>query len=206
MRHPPPRRAALRALAGGLLGALVALAALAALGGCATRRPADPAAGGAEGPRDVWSGRLALRVVPDGSEPQSFSAGFELRGSARAGELALRSPLGSTLAQLQWQPGQAVLRSDRGEEHHPSLEALTRSLTQSLAQALGLSALDPAGTAADGLLPLAELFDWLRGPGAGAASATASSGWQLDESRRAEGRLAARRTRPEAELRLILDR
>nr|WP_279343756.1 outer membrane lipoprotein LolB [Variovorax terrae] len=129
----------------------------------------------------VWSGRLALQV--DSEPPQSFSAGFELRGNAGAGELALFSPLGSTLAVLAWAPGSATLRDDKGTRSFDSLDAL-------VAQATGTP------------LPIAALFDWLQGRD------TPVPGWQADLSRRADGRLAARRTEPAptAQLRLALDR
>ena len=51
-----------------------------------------------DGEENVWSGRLALQVEDQAS--QSFSALFELRGSAQNGGLVLISPLGSRLAQL----------------------------------------------------------------------------------------------------------
>jgi outer membrane lipoprotein LolB len=69
--------------------------------GCAPLRPPGPR------PPDLWSGRLSLSVR---SEPaQSFSAGFELSGRPEAGELLLSTPLGTTLAQARWSPGQALL-------------------------------------------------------------------------------------------------
>ena len=53
-----------------------------------------------EGERTRWSGRLSLRV--DSDPVQSMTAGFDLRGTANIGELALYTPLGSTLARLVW--------------------------------------------------------------------------------------------------------
>lgn len=165
----------------GLLAArrrLLALAALALVGGCATPRRVD------ESLREAgryWSGRLALQV-PD--EPQqSFSAAFELRGSAREGELSLFTPLGSTAALLRWAPGQATLRSDgQPPREFPSLESLVR-------EAVGAD------------LPVAALFDWLVG------IPTAVAGWQADLSQRDQGRLRARRLTPtpQADLRVVLD-
>src|SRR5687768_10237381 len=87
--------------------AWLAAFALALLAGCAspprTAGPADPVTG-------PWSGRLALQVEDQAS--QSFSASFELKGTARSGELALFSPLGGTLAVLAWQPGVATLNAN----------------------------------------------------------------------------------------------
>jgi outer membrane lipoprotein LolB len=127
-----------------------------------------------------WSGRLALQV--DDAPSQSFSATFELRGSAERGELALYSPLGSTVAQLRWQPGGAWLTSGGQAQRYESMDDLTAAAT---------------GTA----LPLPALFEWLAGRDADVP------GWQADLSRLADGRLVARRSMPlpRAELRLVFD-
>jgi len=148
------------------------LAAAGLLAGCASvgRPEAEP----------VWNGRLALQVRSE--PPQSFSAVFQLRGSPAHGLLSLSTPVGSTLAHLEWEPGRAVLRA-RGEvRDFPSIEALAQEAT---------------GTA----LPLAALFDWLAGRPAEVP------GWQADLTRLGEGRLLARREQPppQAELRIVLD-
>jgi outer membrane lipoprotein LolB len=149
-----------------------------ALAGCATA-PKSP------GPVDLqngpWSGRLALKV--EDKPGDSFSAGFELRGSAGAGELTLYSPLGGTLALLAWQPGAATLRTGNDTRQFPSVDSLVAHVT---------------GAA----IPVAALFDWLRGLD------THVAGWTADLSQLAQGRLAARRVepRPEADLRLVLER
>ena len=104
------------------------------LAGCAhlnsDRQNADPSA--------FWSGRIALQV--DGSAAQSFSASFELKGSAETGELTLFNPLGGTVARMLWQPGSATLHAHGEVRPFDSLETL-------LAQATGAP------------LPLAALFD-----------------------------------------------
>ncbi len=160
-----------------LLAALAALplAAPLALSGCASLR--RPRAG--EGTVRQWTGRMSLQV--EGEARQSFSAGFELRGSAAAGSLELTTPLGGTAALLEWSGAGARLRIP-GEPARsaPSLDELAR-------QALGTS------------VPVAALFDWLDG------RPTPVEGWQADLSRQASGRLQARRLQPPAELRLVLD-
>lgn len=149
------------------------LASALALTACALPpRPAqDPA-------QPSWNGRLALQV--EGEQSQSFSASFELRGSPERGELVLLSPLGSTVAQLRWEPGAALLKANGQERQYPSIEALSAGAT---------------GTP----LPLAALFDWLAG------RAAEVPGWQADLSRIADGRLTARRSMPTppAELRVV---
>ncbi|MCG3190285.1 MAG: Outer-membrane lipoprotein LolB [Burkholderiaceae bacterium] len=104
-------------------------------------------------PRDtgtLLSGRLSVRV--DSDPPRALSAAFELSGNARSGALVLTSPLGSTLAQAHWTPDEAVLETPSARTSYPDVDALAE-------HALGER------------VPLAALFDWLRGrPWAGAAS------------------------------------
>ncbi len=157
------------------LGGLIALLALALwLTGCATPPRPAPIPG-----EDQWQGRLALRV--DSDPQQHVSAGFELRGNALRGELALSSPLGQVLAVAEWTPTGARLRQGGQVREYPDLDSLTQDLM---------------GTT----LPLAALFDWLHG------QAQAVPGWEVDLSGHADGRLFARRQQPlpGAELRLRL--
>ncbi|MBI5278554.1 MAG: outer membrane lipoprotein LolB [Burkholderiales bacterium] len=160
-----------------LAGVLLAISAL-VTGGCAT--PQRPAASAAEA-ASTWTGRLALQVQD--RPQQSFTAAFELKGSAQAGELTLYSPLGSTMAQLAWAPGAATLRSGGQTRQFDSVDTLSAEAT---------------GTP----IPLAALFDWLGGV------ATPVAGWQPDVSEVAQGRLRARRVDPPpvADLRLAFDR
>ncbi|HWI83859.1 outer membrane lipoprotein LolB [Ramlibacter sp.] len=151
---------------------------LALLAGCASAPPALAPAAGGTGP---WSGRLALQVKDNAS--QSFAAMFELKGSAHAGELTLSSPIGGTLAVLTWSPGSATLRSDGKTREFESVDALV-------------------GHATGAAIPVAALFDWLRG------IATPVAGWRPDLSQLPAGRIAATRLEPppEADLRVALDR
>lgn len=142
------------------------------LAGCATSRPK------ASKDTSFWSGRLALTVHSE--PPQSYSAGFELRGAPAAGELQLTSPLGTVLASVHWSPQGAELRQGVQRTRRPSLDELTADL---------------GGTP----LPVAALFGWLQGQTGDA------SGWNADLSRHSEGRVVARRLQPlpTAELRLV---
>ncbi|MDO5623574.1 MAG: lipoprotein insertase outer membrane protein LolB [Pseudomonadota bacterium] len=155
-----------------------ALLAALLIAGCASpgkdRPVSDPEA-------HFWTGRLALTVAAE--PPEAFSAGFTLSGSADAGELSLTSPLGNTLALLQWQPGQTLLRQGERTQAFDSLEQLAAQLT---------------GTP----LPVRALFGWLHG------QSQAVEGWQADLDRLPDGRLIARRLMPlpTAELRVVLDR
>lgn len=163
---------------------VAALCAL-ALAGCAT----PPAV---EAP--ALSGRLALQVAAHAAEPaRRLGATFELRGTAERGALALSTPIGSTLAQASWRPGEAELTTGDGPQRFTDLDTLTR-------QMLG----EP--------LPLVALFDWLRArPWPGAHSTPTDAGfeqlgWRVDLSRHAEGWVTMQRPQPPAvTLRVRLD-
>jgi outer membrane lipoprotein LolB len=155
--------------------AAFALAAL-LLAGCAHPvRVAAPAG------VQSWSGRLALQV--EDAPSKSFSAGFELQGGPERGELKLYTPLGGTLAVLSWWPGSATLTTGERVRHFDSLEALATQAT---------------GTP----IPVAPLFDWLRG------AQTPVPGWRADLSQLADGRLHAKRESPPpvVDLRVALDK
>jgi outer membrane lipoprotein LolB len=152
---------------------LLALMCVLLLSACAT--PPRAALPG----ETAWNGRLSVRV--DSDPPQSFSAGFDLRGSPHTGELQLTSPLGNTLATVLWSPQGAELRQGQQVTTRSSLELLTTELS---------------GTS----LPVAALFGWLQGQ-----HSEDAHGWQADLARQPEGRITARRTAPlpAAELRIV---
>ena len=162
--HPARQRVWVLAMACALLTA-----------GCATPRmsPVDANA--------YWTGRMAIQVLKD--PPESLSAGFELQGSAQAGEMVLLSPIGTTLARLEWTTQGARLAQGQQQVNTPSLQKLATRLT---------------GTE----LPIAALFEWLAGRPAEAP------GWQVDLSAHAQGRISAERREPSpgAVLRIALDR
>jgi len=138
------------------------------------------------GTEKFWQGRLLMQVDATagdgGSRPQSMTAGFELQGDAVSGSLQLFTPLGTTLAQIQWTPQQAQLQAAGETRHFDNLEALTQSL-------LGAP------------VPRVALFAWLQGQD------IATEGWQVDLSGFAQGQISARRLTPapQAHLRLILE-
>ena len=142
---------------------------------CATPQPKISA------PDADFSGRLAVQVLKD--PPESLSASFELQGSAQSGQMLLLSPIGTTLARLQWQPAFARLEQGQQQIESTSLQQLATQLT---------------GTE----LPIRALFEWLAGRSADAA------GWQVDLSQHAQGRITAERRlpAPATVLRIALDR
>jgi outer membrane lipoprotein LolB len=174
-------------LGAGVLRVAVAGVPLALLGACASLpRPVSPGM--------TLSGRMAVRV--EGDAARSFSASFDLAGTEAEGHLTLTSPVGLMIAQAQWGPRGAVLRSSDGEREFPDLDALS-------AEAFG----EP--------LPLAALMSWLQGrawpgapadpPGAG-VSAFTQLGWQVDLARQAEGvTVAIRPGVPAVTLRVIAE-
>ena len=144
---------------------------------------------------DGLSGRLSVRI--DGQPERSLSAGFELTGSAENGMLALSGPLGTTLAQARWHPGQALLASGGTETQFADLDSL-------------------AGAVLGEAMPMAALFDWLRGRAWAGAAATprpdgapgfVQLGWQIDLARWADGWVdASRSTPPVVTVRVRLER
>jgi len=177
-----------------VFGRCVALCAALLLSACAVAPKGGDSLGS-----DTLSGRVAVRVDSvDGAPARSVNAAFELLGNANSGQLNLATPLGTVLAQARWAPGQVVLVTPKGETNYPDLDALTREI-------LGEG------------LPVAALFDWLRGrPWSGAASTPANAsgetgfeqlGWVVDLARFDEAWVAARRERaPVVTLRAKLDR
>lgn len=128
-----------------------------------------------------WQGRLSVRVA---STPvQSFSANFELRGVPEVGTMGLTTPLGTTLARMDWGKHGVQLEANGGTQSFASLEDITLST-------MGAE------------LPVAALFQWLRG------SPTESNGWHVDLNDFESGRIIAKRVRPEpmVELKIILER
>jgi outer membrane lipoprotein LolB len=165
-----------------------AVTALAVLSGCASLKA--PHADGAQ----VLTGRLSVRVESD--PVRALSAAFELSGNAREGAMALTSPLGNTLAQARWKPDDVVLETPGSQQRYPDLDTLAE-------RALGER------------VPLAALFDWLRGrPWPGARSEALANGeagfsqlgWRVALARYAEGWVEARReAAPAVTMRARLD-
>jgi outer membrane lipoprotein LolB len=149
----------------------LAMALALVLSGCASTAPIG---------HKLWSGRLAVTVHD--AHPQHFSSSFELQGSPETGRLTLFSPLGTTLAQVQWSPQGAHWQRGSEWESRANLAELMREL-------LGTE------------LPVGHLFAWLKG------EITHTDGWVVDLSRYADGRIQAQRETPlpRAELRLVFE-
>lgn len=167
------------ALRTALLGGVLALAA------CSSVHPTKPQPGsqagaGYPGYLGYWQGKLAVKVYSNPAK--ALVANFELQGKPAEGELTLTSPLGTTLATLQWNANAAWLRANGEVQSFASMDALALQLT---------------GTE----LPIASMFAWLQGHKQSAA------GWQVDLSALPQGRIHARHVEPvQAELTIILER
>lgn len=169
--------------------AAVALVLCIGLSACATRTPAVP------GP-DALSGRMSVRVAATaGQAERAANMAFELRGTPEAGAIDFSTPLGSVVAQARWAPGRVVLVTPQGERAFDDLDSLSR-------EALGEA------------VPVAALFDWLRGrpwPGAphqrGEGVVFSQLGWQVDLARFSAGQVTASRAQaPAVTVRAVLDR
>ncbi len=117
-------------------------------------------------------------------QSRSYFANFELQGSASAGRLTLTSPLGTTLAELEWSAGAAQLTSGDGKaQKYPSLKDLAE-------QAVGVD------------IPVAALFDWFRGQTA------VDENWEADLSAYQSGKITSVRSGPgaQAEVKVIFSR
>jgi outer membrane lipoprotein LolB len=161
-------------------GTLLLAAAALFTAGCATPWP-PPSARSAE----ALSGRLSVRVeAADAAPARAVSASFELRGNADAGELDLSTPLGTLMGRARWNASGVVLMTPQGERRYDDLGSLTQEV-------LGES------------LPVAALFDWLRGrPWSGAASVPNTPpaepgfeqlGWAVGLARFEDAQITARR-------------
>lgn len=180
---------------GAWLGRIVALCLSLALLACATPPHPRPVAGPPSqlGP-DVaasYSGRLSVRVEAppedaSAAPAQAYTALFDLNGTPDQGELALMTPLGTTLAQAAWQGDAAQWVDAKGQHHQNTVSALTR-------QALGTP------------LPLSALMSWLQGqpspeqpslPLPAPAIGFSQLGWTVNLQHHASGQIQLTRATP----------
>lgn len=169
--------------------ALISIAAALLLASCASVAPRAPASAPSASADDLHlSGQLSVRVAGDGGNSGARgratggNVGFDLIGGPATGQLELSTPFGSLIARAQWRPGDVRLQTTEDERRFDDLDALTREL---LGEAV----------------PVAALFDWLRGkPWPQAASQPLAVGagfeqlgWRIDLSRQTMGVLIATR-------------
>ena len=169
-------------MTGGRLCAAASLCGV--LMGCA--HVAEPLEGG-----ERFEGRLSVQVAND--PERSFTAGFQLSGSATRGRLLLTTPLGTQAAKAEWSAQEVRLSASDGDRVYADLDGLSRGILGEV-------------------VPLAAMFDWLQGrpwPAAPSQERPAGFeqlGWLVDLSRRDQGRLMAQRSaRPTVTIRVKLD-
>lgn len=130
-----------------------------------------------------FAGRLALTQDADPRDPQSkaqsWSAHFELAGTPDKGTLRLYTPVGTTVAQVRWEQGFAILETNEETREYTSLDALTLDYFQQS-------------------IPVAALFDWLQGK----PTRREIPGWNVDLNRSASGVISAERANPVPRVRL----
>jgi outer membrane lipoprotein LolB len=153
---------------------------------------------------NTLSGRMTVRIDalpssttnPEPTLASAVSAAFELSGNAERGGLDLNTPLGTTLARARWEPGSVTVNTPQGSSTHADLNAMTRAL-------LGED------------LPVAALFDWLRGrpwPGAAVTSSNSTTefaqlGWEVNLTQFPDSWVSARRAQvPAVTVRVKLDK
>lgn len=158
------------------LGCLATLFAIFSIAGCASYVRHDAQLSSYSSP---WHGRLSLRTTPEQGSAQSFSAEFELSGNEQLGELTLYSPLGSTVAAMNWTPQSATMRANGEVRHFESLGELLRVV-------LGTE------------LPVSALFAWVAG------EPKLTNGWSADLTDYPRGRIKAQRQNPTPATELIL--
>jgi outer membrane lipoprotein LolB len=160
-----------------------ALSALGALSAC-SRFPVRTEALAATAPdQQVLQGQLSIKLQAfQGLEAKGVSLGFFFNGNDQGGQLDLMTPLGSQVALVRWTPSDAWLQTDKGDRHFDSLGELSE-------QVLG----EP--------LPLAALMHWVQGrpapdlpaPTNTTAQSFEQSGWRIDTTDIAVGKLNAQR-------------
>ncbi|HEY1146970.1 MAG TPA: outer membrane lipoprotein LolB [Pseudoduganella sp.] len=156
------------------MGARIRIAAVAAaflLAGCATTSVPRPPGAVAATDAVELHGRLSVKYTQNG-EPKSMSGKFDWKQTPQRTDVALLSPVGSTIATIAVTPQEAVLtESGKPPRSAPDIDTLS-------ARILGWS------------LPVAGLRDWLQGQATAAdgkrftaspanAAVTTNDGWRL---------------------------
>lgn len=151
-------------------------------------------------PKLDLQGQMSIKLSAFADQSaKGLSLGFFFAGNTDTGQLDLMTLMGSQMAQINWQPGEAWLTNDKGRTQYESLEALSDA-------ALGER------------LPLRALIQWMQGqpdpdlpslPGP-EANTFIQEGWLIDTNELSEKKLNARRAATPAQravqLKIYLDR
>lgn len=151
-------------------------------------------------PKLDLQGQLSIKLAAFADQSaKGLSLGFFFSGNTASGQLDLMTLMGSQMAQINWQPGEAWLTNDKGRTQYESLDALSDAI-------LGER------------LPLRSLIQWMQGqpdpdlpslPGPD-ANTFIQEGWLIDTNELPEKKLNARRAATPAQravqLKIYLDR
>lgn len=96
-------------------------------------------------PRIDLQGQMSIKLSAFADQPaKGLSLGFFFSGNTDTGQLDLMTLMGSQVAQVNWQPGEAWLINEKGRMHYDNLGDLSEA-------ALGEA------------LPLRQLLHWMQG-------------------------------------------
>lgn len=151
-------------------------------------------------PKFDLQGQMSIKLAAHADQSaKGLSLGFFFSGNTDAGQLDLMTLMGSQMAQVSWQPGEAWLTNEKGRQRYDNLGELSIA-------ALGEN------------LPLRSLIQWMQGqpdldlpslPGP-QANTFLQEGWLIDTSELPEKKLHATRsatpTQRGVQLKIYLDR
>jgi outer membrane lipoprotein LolB len=151
-------------------------------------------------PRIDLQGQMSLKLAAFAGQPaKGLSLGFFFSGNTDRGQLDLMTLMGSQMAQVNWQPGEAWLTNDKGKGRYDDIDALSQA-------ALGEA------------VPLRQLVFWMQGmpdpdlpsrPGA-EPDTFLQEGWLIDAHELPIKKLNARREatpqRRAVQIKVYLDR
>ena len=169
------------------LGSAALTLSLTSLTGCQTPppKPMVPLPHVDQAATQQWQGHFSIKLGPWGTqsgEGQSFT--FYLQSASRTGQMDLMTPLGTQLAQVNWDPQGTRIESSEGTQQFASLKDMSQQL-------LGED------------VPLQALPHWLQGmPSPDLPTATISAdhtgfdqaGWTIDAHGLPNGKLQATRS------------
>lgn len=151
-------------------------------------------------PKLDLQGQMSIKLAAHADQSaKGLSLGFFFSGNTDVGQLDLMTLMGSQIAQVSWQPGEAWLTNEKGRQRYDNLDELSIA-------ALGEN------------LPLRSLVQWMQGqpdldlpslPGP-QANTFLQEGWLIDTSELPEKKLHATRsaspTQRGVQLKIYLDR
>ncbi|WP_201796550.1 lipoprotein insertase outer membrane protein LolB, partial [Tenacibaculum discolor] len=79
-------------------------------------------------PRIDLQGQMSVKLSAFADQPaKGLSLGFFFSGNTETGQLDLMTLMGSQMAQVNWQPGEAWLVNDKGRARYDNLDSLSEA-------------------------------------------------------------------------------